>query len=427
VNVPPGVELSAKVFKYWVIDREKKQIRIIMQTGDEVTEPIGDDDPILKSEVLLSIFDWEKWWVESVTKRKDFVVAEGYSPIHDVPYRGRPVVYLDQNHWRTVAQAFIDPSAIPKAAEAEPALELIRLGSDAGIILPLSSAHLRETAPMYGDLRYRVGIAMAKLSGGWQMRHPTKVWAQEAVRMVAAELGLEAPASAALPVITLEPHAFLDDDVDAYAMDPSDAQLFFLALTSPALMLDLLIDPEPYESGNVDAWVDRNQAITDYLATIEASAVEKGKMAHLFLWSDNTVPFRAALSELRKEATDLAHLTRDNLPRFFAREPMLARLAYLYSQRYINEKVRWKRNDLTDITFLSCAAAYADYVAAENHTGEQLKQFQRKIGGPPRVHRTLESLVEQLKADGVRSAAETAGQHVAAERVQPDEQDASGT
>jgi hypothetical protein len=52
VNVPRGLKLSAEVFKYWVIDREAKQIRIIMQTGEELVERIKDDDPILESEVL---------------------------------------------------------------------------------------------------------------------------------------------------------------------------------------------------------------------------------------------------------------------------------------------------------------------------------------------------------------------------------------
>jgi hypothetical protein len=402
--------LSAEVFKYWVIDREAKQYRIILQSGAEVTERIEDDNPILDSEVSLSIFDWEKWWVQSVTKRKDFVIAEGYSPRHATPYRGRPVVYLDQNHWRTVAQAFIDPSVIRKKTEVEPALELIRLGSDAGIILPLSSAHLKETAPMWGDLRYEVGIAMAKLSGGWQMRHPTQVWAQESMRMVATELGVEVPSRASLPVMTLEPHACLDNDVNAYAMDPGDVELFFLAIANPALILDLLIDPESIQPGNIDAWVEHNQAITDHLATVEAPLAEKRKMAYMFLWSDNTTPVRSALSELGKDASDLAHLTKDNLPAFMAKEPMLARLSYLYSQRYINKMVRWKRNDLTDMTFLTCASAYADYVAAENQTGEQLQQFDRQAARPQRVHRTLESLVQQLKADGVRSAGETSGQ-----------------
>jgi hypothetical protein len=406
VEEPKRMELSAEVFKYWVIDRRLKQVRIIMQTGEEISEPIADDDPILQSEVALSIFDWENWWITSVTKRNNLVNAEGYNPLGEDPLGGRPVVYLDQNHWRTVAQARINPDALRKRSEIEPALELAYLGSDAGVVLPLSSAHFVETAPLYGDLRYNVGIAMARLSGGWQMRHPSQVLRHEAVRMVARELGLQAPPTASVPVMTLEPHALLDDGVDAFLMDPADHKLFIAALTNPGLMVDLLLDPNSDPKTPVPSWVEWNQAVTDQFATAEMSVQEKRRAAYMRVWADHTEPLRRALAELEREIDDLAHLTANDIPRLYDQEPMLAYLTRMYTRRYMDKNTRWKSNDLTDMTFLACAAGYADYVAAENHTGTQLQQIQRSMGRPITVHRSLEALVEQIRADGVQSAEE---------------------
>ena len=53
--------LSADVFQFWAIDRVTKQIRLVLQDGRKFEEPIGDDDPILNSEIAMSLFDWEKW------------------------------------------------------------------------------------------------------------------------------------------------------------------------------------------------------------------------------------------------------------------------------------------------------------------------------------------------------------------------------
>ena len=59
---------SADVFKFWAIDRVAKQVRFVFQDGRTSEEPIADGDPILDSEIAVSIFDWEKWWVTSITR-----------------------------------------------------------------------------------------------------------------------------------------------------------------------------------------------------------------------------------------------------------------------------------------------------------------------------------------------------------------------
>jgi len=409
MQMPGEMNLSSEVFRYWVIDRTKKQIRIYLQNGKAIIGPIAGDEPILESEIAMTVFDWENWWVENLTKRGHMVIAEAYSPFTEDPLHGRPVVYLDQNHWSTVAQALTDPSRILRKSEIAPALELARLANDGGIVVPLSSAHLRETAPLDGDRRYEVGVAMAGLSGGWQMRHPTDVWRSEVTRLVAAELGLAIPSRASLPVFTLEPHAVLDDDTNAHQMDPKSQELFMLAHTSPSVMLELLLDPDSRGSVSPPGWVDRNQVFTDALIASALTKGQKRKAAYMFAWTDNGQPVHLALEALGIGLPALAHLTDKDVPGLLSSQPMLGYFSSLFVQRHVSASTKWKDNDLTDLMFLACATGYADYVAAEKQTGTELQQLQASRGERRSVFPSLEALVDALKTDDVKSASEREG------------------
>jgi hypothetical protein len=191
------------------------------------------DDPLVHSEIALSIFDWEKWWVTSVTKRDHVIFAEAFSPATPDPLKDPPSVYLDQNHWSKVALATVAPDRVTSKLELEAAFELIRLVTDAGIVMPLSSAHMLETSSLYGDKRYEVGVAMAARSGGWQLRHPMTVWHQEASRILCRLYDREPSTKATLPVVTLDPNALLSSGKRPEDLDPQGVELLILASSSP--------------------------------------------------------------------------------------------------------------------------------------------------------------------------------------------------
>lgn len=159
------VTLSAEYIKYWVIDRGERRRGVVFQSGEQAWEEIAPNDPLLQSQLDKTILDWEKWWVVNITKRGEWVTSEAFSPVGD-PLKGRPVVYLDQNHWSALAVYMVEPSRLRRKAEADAAAELILLAMDGGVVLPLSSANLYETSALYGERRHEVGLAMAALSGG---------------------------------------------------------------------------------------------------------------------------------------------------------------------------------------------------------------------------------------------------------------------
>lgn len=86
--------------------------------------------------------------------------------------------------------------------------------------------------------------------------------------------------------------------------------------------------------------------------------------------------------------------------------PFVSNLSALFRLRHLDRQSRWKGNDLIDMTYLSCAAAYCDYVAAERHTGTQLRQIMQARGAAPNTFVTLTELVEALERDDLKTEAE---------------------
>jgi hypothetical protein len=85
---------------------------------------------------------------------------------------------------------------------------------------------------------------------------------------------------------------------------------------------------------------------------------------------------------------------------------MTALLSELFATRFVDQSTKWESNDLIDMFYLSCAAAYCDYVVAETKTATHLQQIQRSLGMNVTVFSNLQSLVEALHADGLTTDTE---------------------
>lgn len=395
--------LSADVFKYWIIDRRNEQIQVVLQNGETHSGPTNMDDALRTSEITTILFDWEKWWNIGVTGRGHAIVAEAFSPYTKNPLRGRPTVYLDQNHWSTVALARVAPDQVKNQVELEAAFELIRLGTDAGVVLPLSSGHMLETGGLYGDRRYDLGVAIASLTGGWQLRHPMNVWRQEAAVMFADLLGVERPTS--LAVVTLDPNALMSEGKRPADFDPNCQDLFLYMMSSAAALMDMLLHPERVERGEPTAWLAHQRKVTAEVSQHPGSMEAKRRLARRRFWEADLQAFANGYQDL-STTHGLPQMDDRQLASCLETMPMVSYLSGLFTQRYLNATTVWKRNDLVDMLFLSCAAGHADFVAAETHTGTQLAQLQRSWERPQTVFTTLHDMVEALLASGAKTATE---------------------
>jgi len=65
----------------------------------------------------------------------------------------------------------------------------------------------------------------------------------------------------------------------------------------------------------------------------------------------------------------------------------------------LTNKSGWKLNDLNDMTYLSCAAAYADYVVTEKQAANLLTQTQNALGLRRSVFPTIEACMAAFEQD----------------------------
>lgn len=76
------------------------------------------------------------------------------------------------------------------------------------------------------------------------------------------------------------------------------------------------------------------------------------------------------------------------------------------AERHRDPNRGWLPNHLNGVMFLTCAAAYYDYVAPERSTGRQLSQLMTRRVGRSSVYTNLPDLVDALDRDGVRTVFE---------------------
>lgn len=401
----PTIELSYETFQYWVIDRERKRLGVVLRSGEQRWSEIPADAGILDSQMVMTAFDWEKWWTVNSTVRGDLLFAEVYSPASEDPTKGRPSVYLDQNHWSTLSLARVDPDRIKKKSEIEPAEELIELATDGGVILPLSAGHLVETSRLYSDKRYELGLAMASIAGGWQMRHPLALRRFEFAQALGRELGREVPALANRPAITLEPNALLNEP-DSGPSSPGEFAFFSRAINASSITLELLLDPVADPRFEPEQWLAANKSFAEALSSSPASQAEKKIASRVRTLIDLQGDMLEGFGLLGASASDFTMSDPKAVSKFVMSMPMIGAYAHINMMRHTNHKRKWRGNDLTDMVYLSAGAAYADFVAAENATGEDLRQYQVAMKKPVTVHRTLESLVKAIRDSGAMTATE---------------------
>ena len=107
------------------------------------------------------------------TTRGHDIAIDLPQPADLAPLRGRPTIYLDQNHWSTLTKTIHQPDRVADEQERTAAEQLIELAKAREVVLPMSSAHLSETAKQADpEQRYQRALTIAQLAGGWQLRDP---------------------------------------------------------------------------------------------------------------------------------------------------------------------------------------------------------------------------------------------------------------
>jgi hypothetical protein len=183
----------------------------------------------------------------------------------------------------------------------------------------------------------------------------------------------------------------------------SDGDKFMAMLTMPCVVLDLLVDPERAPKHQLVKWVDHHLRITAQMHAENVSKNQRRRLARRRYWNENIGFYMAAYQRLTR-ATDFPMFSDKALDDLLSSSPMSGLLSELFVRRFIDYRTKWSRNDLLDMLHLSSAAAYADYVCAEVHTGTQLRQAQRTMGRKECVFTKLDEVVEAVRGQLARPA-----------------------
>lgn len=383
------------------IDIDSRTLFVEFHNGRVVTEPAGKGLLEFDTRISRLVYDLEVDELELRLLDQDVTIEIGSSRADAELLARRPIVYLDQSHWITLARHLWAPSKVAKPLRTA-AEELIELARTKKIVLPLSAAHYVETARADGRWRRHLGITMLDLSRGWQMRNPIRV------RHLELKASLEGNDPVVPGVFTLSPHETLAEDLTKKQSPPDVPQALreaFSRLVTFSTIYDVMVEDEKTISEDANekatAWAASHQKLADHFRAAGASSQRRRLATRARVLADLSreiavVAKRAGLDTLALDAW-LSKYEHDGLGAM----PYLGRLEEITYHRLSNADDRWEPNDLHDMHFLPCAAGYADIVVGENQTTHYLRLAERSLPSKAYTCATLPQAVAQLRALGI--------------------------
>lgn len=264
---------------------------------------------------------------------------------------GRPIVYLDQNHWSHVGLALSGDSRVSEPV-AEAAHWLAARADSGEILMPLSAGRLVETGALFGGRREAVVAALLRLSRGWQMRNP------QLIRRLELARALGAP-------VTPEP-VFVPGMADTFASateGPKRRISWALAVYEAMLDLEPVEDPGDAGARAKDSWAQKWVGIAEALRSDGVDRETVAHVARLNLLLDAADDISAVGLQLGMPAD--AVMEALSRPGTLEGQPMLALMLQVLTARLHNAGQKPEPGDLFDFVYLPCAGAYADVLVGE--------------------------------------------------------------
>lgn len=367
--------------------------------GRVATAALGRDAFATTSAIAASTHLPQSTLLYLTTTRGDDVLVDLPLPEDLAPLRGRPSVYLDQNHWSTLANAMHRPERVKNGDELAAATRLTELARSRAVVLPMSAAHILETCKQADpDERYARALTLVQLSAGWQLRHPLEIRRFELLRALTSRYH-EAEASQPAGV-TLEPDAIHNDSavsVDDVGADlPDEARWAVHAMRCIGAVVDVMLDADHVPPAPISGWPGQFEEFARFLAENPTGRELKRRRTHAKFIGDLLLELvesarQAAIAPAQMNDWALHHSEGD-----LRGMPALGLYREVLHEKLCNATLRWEENDLVDMMYLTSAAGYCDYVVGERTHISYVARALRRLGRSASVHRTLRDLVDQL-------------------------------
>jgi hypothetical protein len=372
----------------------------VFADGRTATAPLGHKGFASTSAIAMSTYLPILSLLHVRTTRGHDILIELPRPTELAPVAGRPVIYLDQNHWSTLANAIHQPERVANKEELGAATHLIELATRRRIVLPMSSAHMAETCKQAdGEQRYRRALTLAQLSGGWQLRDPLDIRRLELRQaLIGRYHGQRHVAPAA---VTLEPDAAIraGRHKSHCEVDPElseEARWAVHVLGCVGGILDSMLDVGHVPVLPVPGWVADFQAFATFIAENPTGPEMKRRRTHAKFIADlgRELPeeaHRAAITPEQMSDWALNH-SEDDLRQM----PALGLFREVMHEKLCNGGLRWEQNDLVDMMYLTAAGGYCDYVVGERAHASHIRHGLRRLGRAGNIYSSLRTLVAVL-------------------------------
>ena len=291
------------------------------------------------------------------------------------PELDRPVVYLDQNHWSTLSRR-IHGNGTVAPQDAGPADKIIERARAGEILVPMSAGHAVETSPLYGDKRQNLAATLLSLSSGWQMLNPVDVRMAELATAVATNsAGVIAPRRDYI-FSPARPSLFTSSGKQLPRIDPYDpgtvlAWMDYL-VTAVTVQADVLLNPEPEARVSSEPWANELAAIAADPGFQAMPRARRRERAHAHVLRDAAKELTACAILFGVGIEEAIERTLAALRSNDEKTPFFGLWADVIDERLSSFHTKWQSNDLIDMMFLGCAAAYGDLVIAERPASNYL-------------------------------------------------------
>jgi hypothetical protein len=279
-------------------------------------------------------------------------------------------VYLDQNHWISLAKA---AKGRPDGANFVKALDVAKSAvADGRAVFPLSSVHFMETARANPRQRNELAALMTCLSSGVVLRwwsHPlVEIQIRNAVRRMFGE-----------PLLQNEPSPFGRGIEDAFGMElcrlldmpPERAERLRSGLETPEGLIALLTHKDEAGRKAYIACSDRmgKEAVAEYerrrtLCAGEDQDQSRGAYAAIHT-TTFSMELQRSLPEIGRTVDDWGNAGPSRLMEFWESIPSLHVEMELNTQMHRQKSKAWTTHDDRDIGFLSLAIPACDVVVTE--------------------------------------------------------------
>ena len=177
----------------------------------------------------------------------------------------------------------------------------------------------------------------------------------------------------------------LRPDIQKVADFPPFLRRAWVAVVSVLSAYDYLLDPEGEDvetlKKSAGEWAAELWDFAKGMAGEGLSSSDKRARAFRRMLADMLPDIQQAYAAARREPSEFGQWLESVDQETFAGAPYLGRWFSVFVERLANPEQPWEANDLMDLIYLPCAAAYCDVVVAEKSAAHYLKMAGEKLNG----------------------------------------------